>query len=37
MVYRHVLSVIAPEFKYDPDTITPKDIEVILNKIAKRI
>ena len=37
MVYRHILSVLYPEFEYDPDTISPKDVEDILNKKAIRI
>jgi hypothetical protein len=37
MVYRHILSVLYPEYDYDPDTISPKDVEDILNKKAKRI
>ena len=37
MVYRHVLANLFPEHKYDPDTITPSEVEDILNKVAKRI
>lgn len=37
MVYRHVLMELFPEHKYDPDTITPREVEDILNKVAKRI
>jgi len=37
MVYRHVLMSLFPEHKYDPDTITPSEVEDILNKVAKRI
>lgn len=37
MVYRHVLMELFPEHKYDPDTITPREVEDILNKVAKRV
>lgn len=37
MVYRHVLMELFPEHKYDPDTITPREVEDILNIVAKRI
>ena len=37
MVYRHALKVIKPELEYDPDTISPKEIEDILKLIGKRI
>ena len=37
MIYRHVLSILYPELKYDPNVITPRDVENILNKVGKRI
>ena len=37
MVYRHALKVIDPTLDFDPNMITPKEIEEILKKIAKRI
>lgn len=37
LLYRHFINVVYPEYKYDPDIISPKDIEDIMKQVAIKV